>query len=82
MDDNHGRFDKKLGSNGRIFDTFYQDSWIIATKHTCNFPAWKIDEVWLMLTDHVSTSWTVGRGQKKNPTGQDITIMSLISSLM
>lgn len=32
----------------------------------------KLDEVWVVLTDHVSAIWNVGREQKTNLTGKHI----------
>lgn len=75
--DIHESSDEEEGSNSPIFDSFYKDGGSNAIKGMCNFTAGEFDQIWMLIFDHVSTTWNVGRGKKSNLTGKDMLFMSL-----
>lgn len=71
-DESYQSSDEGQRCNCPIFDTFYDGGGSLAITFICNFTASELDELRMMLTDHVSTTWSVGRGPKTTITGKDI----------
>ena len=37
----------------------------------------EVEELWLLIKDHVSANWNVGRGRKHNHKPEDVMVMAL-----
>ena len=65
-------FDHECASRTPAFDKFYSTGGPEAIIQMTEFDVNGFGKPWLLVPDHVSTSWNVGRGRKSRSSGKDV----------
>ena len=69
--------DDEYAPTSPVFDKFYNAGGSEAITQMTNFDVNEFGELWLLLQDHVSKSWNVGRGRRSQFSGKDVLLFTL-----